>query len=80
MLGIRGLKQRKRLAQGTECALDAGFAVYLGRRILGFKKRTDRPRDVVRDSQHFLWDVCLLLERFERLPESLTSLSRFCIR
>lgn len=76
MLALHVLEQGERLAQGPEGVLDARLAVDLGGSVLGFEKRADRPRDVLRDAEGFFWYVGVLLERFERFAERLACLSR----
>ena len=69
MLALHVLKQCERLAQRSECAFDACLAVDLRRGVLRFEEGADRFCDVLRNTEDFFRDVCVLLERFERLSE-----------
>jgi hypothetical protein len=76
VLALHVLQQGERLAQGAEGVLDASLAIDLGRSVLGFEERSDRLRDVLSDAQRFFWNVCVLLQRFERLAQRLARTSR----
>jgi hypothetical protein len=76
VLALHVLKQRERLAQGSEGVLDARLPVDFGGSVLGFEKRAHRSRDVLRDAERFFWNVSVLLERLERFAERFACLSR----
>jgi hypothetical protein len=63
MLALHVLKQRERLAQGSECVLDAGLAVDLRRGVLRLEQGAHRLRDVLRNPEDLFRDVRVLLER-----------------
>ncbi|MEM7433942.1 MAG: hypothetical protein AAF436_02230 [Myxococcota bacterium] len=73
MFALDVLEQGKGLAEGTERVLDACFAVWLRRCELRFEECADRPCHILSHLEHFVGDVCLLLERFERLSERFAS-------
>jgi hypothetical protein len=70
------LKEGEGLAQRAEGAPDAGFAVDFGRGEFGFEEGAHGPCDVLRDPEHLLRNVLVLLQRLQRLSERLASLPR----